>query len=296
MEAPDPVVWEPAPADAFALQPRQVHLWRFGLSEPGLPRSADLLASLSPDEQRRADSFRRGRDRDRFLAGRGLLRVLLGGYLGTSPARLRFSYGVHGKPELVPRHSAADLHFNLSHSDDLVLIALARGLQVGVDVEWVRPGFPIEELASRFLTPDEAERLGTISGLARKRALYLRWTCKEAVLKARGEGLGTSPKQVVLHPAPSVPSIVRGTYRSRPGSAEEQPWWIRLFAPEPDYVAAVAAEGRPDRFWFCEGTSLFAPSPSRKTTAFPAADRAAPGSRSASRPALRGGGGSPGRW
>ncbi|CAA9549445.1 MAG: hypothetical protein AVDCRST_MAG19-668, partial [uncultured Thermomicrobiales bacterium] len=88
-----------APPLTLTLGADAVHVWRAALDRPGeLP---GLLAALSADERERAGRFRADRDRGRFVAARGLLREILGRYLGREPGSLRFRYGAHGKPTLV---------------------------------------------------------------------------------------------------------------------------------------------------------------------------------------------------
>lgn len=113
-----------------------VHVWRVELSRlgPRLPRLWDCLAA---DERVRAERFHRVRDRDRFVAGRGALRVLLASYCDTRPELLRFGYGPQGKPGLADAESP--LRFNVAHSGDLAIIAVAHGREVGVDIERVPP-------------------------------------------------------------------------------------------------------------------------------------------------------------
>jgi 4'-phosphopantetheinyl transferase len=107
-----------------------VHVWRASLDLPA-SEVHDLHQTPTPDELHRAERFRFRKDRDRFIAARGLLRAILGRYLKADPARLRFSYGPNGKPYLADEISGNDLSFNLSRRDDLALYAITRGREVG---------------------------------------------------------------------------------------------------------------------------------------------------------------------
>ncbi|HEY0081389.1 MAG TPA: hypothetical protein VGB61_01260, partial [Pyrinomonadaceae bacterium] len=129
----------------------EVHLWRASLVQtPDALRR--LHATLAPDESAKAARFHFQKDRDHYVAARGLLRRLLGLYLARSPESVRFSYGAHGKPSLDGEHAAEDLRFNLSHSHELVLYAFTRGRDVGVDLEYMRADFAGEEIAARFFS------------------------------------------------------------------------------------------------------------------------------------------------
>src|SRR5579859_7358859 len=130
------VLWR-GPSERLILRDTDVHLWRVALDMPDEQR--DLLAgTLSEDEHVRAARLHFARDRRRFVAARGILRALLGAYLGIEPRLLQFTYGAHGKPALAPTHGEVWLSFNLAHSDELALYALARRRPVGVDVERMR--------------------------------------------------------------------------------------------------------------------------------------------------------------
>lgn len=106
------------------LPSREVHVWRafLGISEPDLHR---IAPALSDDEHSRAERFRFPADRRAFLVSRAVLRCILGRYLGEAPAKLSFTYGVHGKPALAGSEFQW-LRFNASHSHGLALYAVAR--------------------------------------------------------------------------------------------------------------------------------------------------------------------------
>jgi len=171
------------------VQTEGVHVWRADLDEPPVERET-LARTLSEDERARAGRFHRPRDRNRFVAGRGLLRVLLGVALGCPPSSLRFRYNACGKPAL----AAGDTHlgFNLSHSDGTALFALAWGREVGVDIERVRPEIPAASLAERFLPADAAAALLSLSPAHRPEAFTQAWVRREAYLKALGTGFSSA--------------------------------------------------------------------------------------------------------
>jgi 4'-phosphopantetheinyl transferase len=147
-----------------------------------LDRGPDDLALLSADERERAQRLRFARDRDRFIAGRAAMRRLLGAACGRDPAGLVFAYGPAGKPSL-----AGGPQFNLSHTGDIGALAIA-DFELGIDIELVRP---VErDVAARFFAADEVARLDGLTDQDWLAAFYRCWTCKEAFIKARGEGLG----------------------------------------------------------------------------------------------------------
>jgi len=178
------IQWRSPPAE-LQIASNEVHVWRCWLDLP--PDTLQpLAASLSPDEQQRAERFRFDRDRNRFIAGRGWLRSLLARYLQVTPSSICFDYLPHGKPILA---SGGDLHFNLSHSHNLALCAIADQQPVGIDLEYLRP-VAVADLAQRFFRPGEWATLATLDGIEQQRTFFRYWTCKEAYLKACGDGLG----------------------------------------------------------------------------------------------------------
>ncbi|AFZ44628.1 4'-phosphopantetheinyl transferase [Halothece sp. PCC 7418] len=147
-------------------------------------------AVLNAEEQKRANRFVRGEHQTRFIAGRGILRSLLGQYLNLPPEQIEFDYLPQGKPILGKKHSFSNLQFNVSHSQDLALYAISTEYQqVGIDLEWIRPFPQVLSLARRFFTEQEFADLVSLPSKQQERTFFQLWTAKEAYLKATGEGL-----------------------------------------------------------------------------------------------------------
>src|SRR5918996_266983 len=134
-----------------------VHVWRAALDVPP-PAALDGRTFLSAEERMRADRFHRPLDRQRFMASRTWLRILLSGYAGVPPADLCFRYGHAGKPALSGR-TGDSVTFNIAHSEGLVLLAFARGLPIGVDLEWANPTVSCDDIAERFFSKQEVAEL-----------------------------------------------------------------------------------------------------------------------------------------
>ncbi len=197
----------------------EVHVWRAWL-DVCTEVFGRLEASLAPDERERAARFRFARDRERFVAARGILRDILARYLGVNAAAPRFRYGEAGKPAL---EGSPELRFNASHSHGLGLYAVALGRDVGIDVELIRPGPAGERIAERFFYPSETASLRALPEEQQAGAFFRIWTRKEAYIKAVGKGL----------------SIPLNSF-----AAEEVPGWgVRDLDPDPRYRAAIAVEG-----------------------------------------------------
>jgi len=199
---------------------RDVHVWEASLQTS--PSTLDELArTLSRDERTRADRFVAERDRRRFIVSRGLLRTILSGYLSATAGAIEFAYGAHGKPGVAG--GVTPLCFNVSHSAETVLYAVALGREVGIDLEYIRPDIAIEEIAAHVFPPDETRALRAIDADQRARAFFRLWTRREAYLKARGHGFAAVPPDVEAAPAS----------------------WCRLvdLSVASDFAAALAVEG-----------------------------------------------------
>jgi 4'-phosphopantetheinyl transferase len=224
-----------------AIRSDQVHVWRAHL-DVGHSRTRELEQFLSQDELVRANRFYFERDRNWFVVARGLLRSILGRYLDICPASVRFIYGPYGKPSLADEFAAQDIRFNMSHSGVIALYAIACGREVGVDVERLRPDFPSREVAERFFSPREVAMLFSLSSNTQPEAFFNCWTRKEAYIKARGEGLSLPLSDFDVSLVPGEPA--RLLYTSA-GPDETSRWTLQeLNLSEPDFVAALAVEGR----------------------------------------------------
>ena len=258
----DAISWPPPPEDwpnhlsdaaqhpdsAITAKPsNSVHIWAASLqvSSEALARHA---AWLAPDEKARAARFRFPIHRDRFIAGRGLLRNLLGTYLGIEPGSLEFTYGPHGKPALAA--SAPSLHFNVAHSEDLVLIAVTPNGIVGVDVEQIRSLPDFQELVARFFSPHESSRFRSLPPEQKAAAFFNLWTRKEAWLKATGEGITDLLNQVEVSFLPSEPA---GLVQLPQAYRNTMPWSLYELAPKPGFTGALAIAGDASaiRCWRC---------------------------------------------
>ncbi|HTQ79326.1 MAG TPA: 4'-phosphopantetheinyl transferase superfamily protein [Thermoanaerobaculia bacterium] len=220
----------------LALAEGEVQVWAVPL-DPEPPEVARLQRLLASDELERASRFRFDLHRRRYIVGRGVLRRLLGAYLGADPAGLRFGYGPRGKPEL-PDHPG--LGFNLSNSDDLALVGFCRGREIGVDVEFLKSMADLESIATRFFSRSEVLALAGLPEEQKKEGFFNCWTRKEAYLKAVGEGLAAplDSFDVTLVPG-EAPRML-----TLEGSAERAaPWFFHHLIPAAGFVGAIAIEG-----------------------------------------------------
>jgi 4'-phosphopantetheinyl transferase len=201
-------------------------------------RRGQVSACLSRDEWERAERFRFALHRDRFAAARGWLRRILGSCLDVAPERVRLRYGRHGKPELDAELSRSGLRFNVSHSEGLGLCAVARGREVGVDLERVKPLPDLEAVARHFFSRRERSVLQGMRDEERLPGFYACWTRKEAFIKATGEGLA--------RPLDRFDVSLEGPARLErvAGDPEEADRWSLVeLRPAGGFAAALAVEG-----------------------------------------------------
>jgi 4'-phosphopantetheinyl transferase len=242
--------WCDAPA-RLKLDNDEVHVWRamLGVPEPVLE---SFLTTLSPDERTKAERFCFPRDRDRSIAARAVLRLILSRYLDVKPAHLRFCYNPFGKPALTGEPGADALHFNMSHSGELALYAVTREHEIGVDVEHVREDFASEQIAKRFFSPSEVAMLHALPLNMRTRGFFNCWTRKEAYIKARGEGLSLPLDWFDVSLTPGEPAALLRVGDGKAevedeiagdGKLEASRWSLRELSPGPSYAAAIAVQG-----------------------------------------------------
>ena len=226
-------VWDAVTHDVPELRGGTVHLWQRRLydSEDVIQRLHDLL---SADEHQKAARYRVERPRTDFILTRGTLRSLLATYLHKSPREITFQYTEYGKPSL---RDSSELHFNVSHTEGMALMAFVRRREVGVDIEKVRAQSDVAKLAERFFSPYERHALRSLEGDELPAAFFRCWTRKEAYIKAKGEGLSLPLHQfdVAIDPDPAQALVA-----TRPDSSEVSRWLIRNIPVISGYAAAVA--------------------------------------------------------
>lgn len=231
-------LWSYPPPD-LALLSNEVHIWRASLDQPAW-RIQELAQTLSADEYKRAERFYFEQHRQRFIAGRGILRTILSCYLGIEPSKLQFCYGNRGKPALAAIDTDRTLHFNLSHSEGLAMYAITRDREIGIDLEYIRSVPDAEQIAARFFSCRENAVFRALPPGQKQAAFFNCWTRKEAYIKAIGDGLAFSLDQFDVSLSPGEPARLLGIKGSSTAAAQ---WSLQELTPAPGYVAALAVEG-----------------------------------------------------
>ena len=223
--------WVPATAPP-ALTYNEVHVWRACLDLSSDVRER-LQSTLNSDENTRVEKLLIEKAREHFVGARGILRELLGAYLGVAGGKVAFRYGPEGKPSLSPEHNSK-ISFNVSHSNGMGLFAFADDCEIGVDIEYVKPDFRGMEIASRFFSEEESAALAKLPPEQQDEAFFGCWTKKEAYVKAHGQGLGIPLDSFTVEFSKSK-QVLRDEGGAR--------WSCYALEAAPGFAAAVVAAG-----------------------------------------------------
>lgn len=219
------------------LRQGEIHVWRCPLDrfDP-----ASFRPHLSGDETARMERYKLPCLRTRYAIARGALRMLAGRYLDEKAAALIFTYGEQGKPALENR----PLHFNLSHSDDLMAVAFTLDGPLGLDIEHISPRLHARDIANRYFSERECAEMETGDDGEYLRRFFRFWTAKEALMKATSLGfaLELSKIEVGLDPLRVVSLDWDGP----------DDWTLHRVEPAPDFAGTLACRpgGRLERFSF----------------------------------------------
>lgn len=167
------------------LPEHEIHLWRITLTDFA-EQEKKFFTLLHADEQARAKRFHFDLHRQRFIITRAMLRRILHNYLSIAPNDIVFSYGPQGKPFIV--NNALNLTFNLSHSDEMAVIAITKNYDIGVDIEKIKEA-DHEGVVKRFFSHQEYLQFMDCAAHERILKFYRIWSRKEALIKAVGAGL-----------------------------------------------------------------------------------------------------------
>jgi 4'-phosphopantetheinyl transferase len=228
--------WPYSPEEP-SLPHNEVQVWCASLNRPK-SQLLSFFSILTKGEQERASRFYFERDRDHYIAARGILRTLIGRYLQLSPGQVEFVYGEFGKPELSAKMPADGLQFNISHAQGVGLFGFTRGRDIGVDVEQIRPLEDAEEVAERFFSANENEMFAAVSEDQKPEAFFNCWTRKEAFIKAIGEGLSCPLDSFDVTLKPGEKAQLLRIDGSTEAAAR---WMLCSLSPGSDYVGAVIA-------------------------------------------------------
>lgn len=226
---------------SFNLRKGEIHVWRVNLNQK-FSEVSELFETLSGDEKQKAQKFIFEKDRNHFVAARGTLRKILSNYLSIKPNEIRFAYTRFGKPLLESGES--QLKFNVSHSHELSLIAVTKGQEVGIDIEFIDSNFDLLKTAKCFFSKIEMSVLQNLPSNLQTPAFFSGWTRKEALIKGVGKGFSYPVNEFTISIKPEESNISLPTN-------EFQNWSLITLDCQTDYKAALAVNGKIQtlRFW-----------------------------------------------
>ena len=231
--------WQPK-IPHISLQYDEIHVWQVNLDQPE-NNWENIFEILSTDEKERASRFHFEKDKRRFTVARGILRQILGRYLNEKPHKIQFEYSPYGKPRFGSESGFGDLKFNLSHSEDLGLVAITQNRNIGIDLERIRQDLYTEEIAARFFCENERNSLEKLCKTEKNARFFQYWTRKEAFLKCMGKGLSFPMENCDV-------SLTAGKeFSSLKIQNEISGWQVKDLFPYIGYAAAIVIEGENSR-------------------------------------------------
>lgn len=218
-------------------------VWLVYLSDENIVNQCFKL--LSEDEKKRAAKFRFEKDRSHFIIARGTLRQIIALYLSEKPDKIKFEYGINGKPFL-PKNP---LQFNLSHAGEIALIGLTEKYEIGIDVEVINPKVEVERVAQHFFAKGEIDCLMSLPQTERQEAFFNCWTRKEAFIKATGDGLSFPLDQFEVTLEPNGKAELLATHFNE---KEREKWSLFDLKMKEGYKAALAVRGKIEEIKYFE--------------------------------------------
>lgn len=168
---------------------KNFEIWKCELSK-FKKQTAFLTEVLSQEEKGRAEAFMVEKDRLRYVTARGVVRLLISEYLGKSYDKLCFLYGKKGKPYIICGKEEPCVYFNISHSENIILLCFSKLGEPGVDVEKIRKIDNLSLIVQKYFHSEEKEFFYSLQEELQKNMFFRIWTLKEAYLKACGSGIG----------------------------------------------------------------------------------------------------------
>ncbi len=215
-----------------------IHLWHIDLS--ATISCTELLAILAKDEQDKANAFYFAKDKNNYIRTRAALRKIISKYYSIEPGKIGFSYGKYNKPYISanPHH----LHFNVSHSNNMAIVAIIKHHTIGIDLEYIKPINDLDSIVEKF-SMEEKNKFLLLPNEQKLRAFYTIWTRKEAFIKAIGRGLSTSLDTFEVSFLENEPAQI---LKIKNSTAESKKWVLSCFTfvdhANNEYIIAIATK------------------------------------------------------
>jgi len=222
----------------YTLADNDCDVWLCRLSDL-FNSEAVYFATLSDEEKSRAKRFKFALHRSRFIASHGFVRCILGNYLKIDKQLINYKKGTYGKPCLAVK-KCYNLQFNLSHTEDIALLVVSRGVELGIDIECNTRKTDWQAIVKRFFTPSEQQALFCLPEDQQKAAFFQLWTRKEAYMKVLGTGLSLAPTEFSLTVPPAKPALVKHHSNKYPPLQWVSFSTITMLQPFNNYCATLA--------------------------------------------------------
>ena len=194
---------------------------------------------LCVDEVKQANRFYFPKDRIRYTITHGILRLLIGNYLKIQPKDVIFYKNQYGKPFILTEINYIDLKFNISHSRDGIVMVFSQGKELGIDIEYLKKDIPVNEIAERFFSSFEVQKLNSLPESQQFEAFYNCWTRKESYIKAIGKGLSIPLDSFDVTLVPGEPPLL---LRSLTETTDILRWDFHEIETWPNYLSSLCIE------------------------------------------------------
>ncbi len=240
------IFWQSPPKE-ISISDQEIHVWKTSLHKSPLQLSS-LTSILSIEEQKQGARFIYTEHQQYFWVTHALLRLILARYINLlQPQQFCFTKGIFGKPYIQNLPNDLNLQFNVSHSNDQALFALAKDQELGVDIELITPKRSCEEIAQRFFANEEYEAWKVLPECQQLTGFYRIWTRKEAYIKAIGLGLNYPLKDFVVSVEKKP---IQGLLAVCGDRNIAQTWSLIDLEPVLNYVGAIFVRGKIKRICF----------------------------------------------
>lgn len=199
---------------------------------------------LSVKEKVQANKYYSNSLRDKYIMSHGILRHILSYYTIQYPQDIVFTYNKYGKPFL----KNSNIHFNMSHSHNMVSYIVALNYRVGIDIELRDNNLDVQELSNLVLTPRESKYFSNLNSQEKLSFFYYIWTKKESLIKANGQGLSW--------PINTIEAITLATERTilliNEKNALQKEWYCYELEAPKNYSGAIAIENKIEEIVYLE--------------------------------------------
>ena len=219
-----------------------IHLW---ITHPQAITDHQLLSRynnlMTPEERARQQRFKFPHHQHDALITRAFVRTVLSHYADRQPEIWRFEKGDQGKPEIID--PPLNLRFNLSHTENFIVCAIALKHDIGVDVEWLERQADALSIADRFFSPLEVSELFSRPQNTQESRFFDYWTLKESYIKACGQGLSIPLDQFSFSIGPQDNPTLNANIQlhfSKERNDNPDDWQSWLFYPNNNYRLALS--------------------------------------------------------